>query len=111
MKDDKILQDEIMSEEELDNVTGGTYDEYFDLDNILPYNNGMFTISDYRGKSKEYIQNWLKSNLNIDAKINAEFTLDEYGRAQDNIKNVYSQNGQSLTHAEVIQKCKTFLGK
>lgn len=109
----KKINDELeaMSDEELDNVAGGTYKEYHELDELLPYSDDNFTFGNTIVKSPEYIHDWLKSNLNIDAEINIGFSMDDYGNIYDNIANVYTRNGQNLTHEEVIKECKAFLGK
>ncbi|MBR3747721.1 MAG: hypothetical protein IKN27_12250 [Selenomonadaceae bacterium] len=92
-KDD--FADEILSDEELDNVTGGTYDEVSELNDMLaPRNNDTARVM-----SEEELKNWLKENLNIDA----TFYNDK------NTPNVYTRDGKTLTQSEVLFRCFTKL--
>ena len=104
-KDD--FADEILSDEQLDNVTGGTSFEYHILSKLLtPEPNDGLVIS--HKMTEDEVKNWLKTNLNIDATINAKVVFHNYGPSED--PNVYTQNGQTITHADVVKQCKAFLG-
>ncbi|MBR3747720.1 MAG: hypothetical protein IKN27_12245 [Selenomonadaceae bacterium] len=104
-KDD--FADEILSDEELDNVTGGTIFEYDHLSKLLkPQSSDGLITPDL---TQDDVKNWLKTNLNIDAKINTEVLFDYYGRTCE-IPNVYTQNGKTISHDDVVKQCKAFLG-
>ncbi|MBQ6142928.1 MAG: hypothetical protein IJI84_00285, partial [Clostridia bacterium] len=90
-------QDELLSDEELDGVAGGTRDEYLTLTNILPMGNTPIG----RMTAKE-AEEWLKRNLNIDATI--------YNKS-DSTPNVYKRNGETLDHWDVYKECNKFLHK
>ena len=78
--------DKILSDEELDSVTGGTYDEYKEIETMFINEPVDFQIT------PEQVQKWLKENLNIDA----TFYNDK------NTPNVYTRDGKTLKQSEVI---------
>lgn len=110
--------DEILSDDELDVVVGGTNGEYKALRNLLPtitftqidiYNNKMFKVEKTRYMDTNEVSDWLKANLNIDAKIDTGGWWNPFNSAGE--ANTYSRNGNSLTHEQVIGEVKSFLGK
>ncbi len=88
---------EMLSDEELDNVAGGTLHEYAYLTDILPA-----TYSLTGRMTPEEAEKWLKDNLNIDAIINNK---------DQNTPNVYKRDGKTLDHWDVVRECYAFLGK
>ncbi len=102
MKDEKILQEEIMEDEELDAVAGGTLNELRDLQKLFYHYTDVQrkkTVTVY--KSADWIKKWLKSRLNIDAEIN-----HKGGWFTSPGANSYSRNGESLTHEQVVAEIK-----
>ena len=93
MKDKKILQEEILSDKELNGVAGGTVRESWEIFQVLNKKNapsmGLYDMPGY-----------LKKNFNIDAKIDGRPDWDE-GDA-----NIYSRNGETLTHKQVLDIIK-----
>ena len=113
MADEKILDNEILNDEELDNVAGGTFFETRDLRNAIGrvylvksyYDNQP--IQFYSKLPPNEIAGYLKSHYDIDAtlsfgKYNSEVGLYEPGGDP----NTYSRNGQSLTHQQVLDIIK-----
>ena len=109
-KEDKIA-DEVLSEEELDQVAGGTVGEYDELRDLFGtvkrrvgsagrHGRHAHTIEDRL--NDEEIKSWLRSNLNIDAQINYK----RWFPWQDGDPNTYSRNGVSLTHEQVVAEVK-----
>jgi len=109
---------EIMSMNELDSVSGGNNGEYKEIRELLP----MITVENYpdidgavRIEDDKYYMNpeevtgWLKKNLNIDAKIDTGAFFNPLSSAGK--RNVYTRNGQQLTHSKVIAEIHNFLGK
>ena len=102
--------DEVMSDEELDQVAGGNWNEYKELQSILPYAHtteffsGFVRIDDHPMKKNE-IQDWLKINLNIEA------TVDGSPWEPGKYANVYKRNGKDLNHNQVVAEVRQFLGK
>ena len=94
MIDEKKLASAAMTNEELDNVAGGTVRESWEIFKILSKKNapsmGLHELPDY-----------LKKNYEIDAKIDGRPDWDE-GNA-----NIYSRNGETLTHQQVIEIIKS----
>ena len=105
--------DEILSDEELDNVAGGTYAEAEELQALFGYrvsNNSRKSqirigssseIISYN-KSFSEVKSWLKEHLNIDA--NLHYTHFWPWTKAD--PNTYSRNGVSLTHEQVVAEVK-----
>ena len=113
----KKINDELekLSDEELDNVAGGTNGEYKELRKLLPttlksrkmrYHG---TVSTNHMMNPDEVSGWLKENLNIDAQIDNGPWYNPFDSAGN--PNVYSRNGQSLTHAQVMAEVKNFVGK
>lgn len=90
--------DEMLTDEELDGVAGGSWTESNILGNILPRINKRY---DRRLMNATEMQRWLKDNLNIDAKI--------YDGGCDERSNVYTLNGETISHNEVCQMCRDYL--
>ena len=113
---EKILKDELMNEEELENVAGGTNGEYKELRKLLPVIK-YITYSPVFEESIEHetsrymytdeVEGWLKQNLNIDANIDNGAWYNPLNSAGNS--NIYSRNGQSLTHAQVVNEVKNFI--
>ena len=95
------MANEIMSMEQLDAFSGGTNGEYKELREILPK---MGMKGRYR--TVEEVEEWLKVNLKIDAKIDIGGWWNPSSSAGE--KNVYIQNGKRLTHSKVIAEIKNF---
>ncbi|MBR4903611.1 MAG: hypothetical protein IKZ53_02995 [Selenomonadaceae bacterium] len=93
MADEKKIADEMMSDDELDNVAGGTVRESWEIFQLLKQKTnvsmGLYDLPDY-----------LKKNYGIDAEIDGYPDFDE-GRP-----NVYSLNGEPLTHRQVLNIIK-----
>ena len=105
--------DELMSDEELDGVAGGTVQEYrelrglFDPEIIVVRNKLGGEYEEEIYKSDDDIRSWLKYNLNIEA----TFNYKRWFPWQDGDPNVYTRNGESVSHAQVIKEAKAKLGK
>ena len=105
--------DEKLSDEELDQVAGGTVGEYDELRDLFGtvkrhVSSGGRNAHTFEGRlNDEEIKSWLRSNLNIDAQINYK----RWFPWQDGDPNVYTRNGQSLTHEQVVKEIKGKLGK
>ena len=97
-----------MNDFELDNVVGGTRAEVDQI--VWAYcntnlrNDYFFAPGGYATKSGKYLaevpilENFLKSDFNIDANISVGF----YGSGMREKANTYSINGKSISHQEVI---------
>ena len=109
---------EMMNMEQLDAVSGGNNGEYKEIRKLLP----MITVANYpdidgavRIEDDQYYMNpdevsgWLKSKLNIDAKIDTGAFLNPLSSAGK--RNVYMSNGQRLTHSKVIAEIHNYFGK
>ena len=99
---------EKLTDDELDQIAGGTVSEYKELQDLFGYEKKSlygprFVGKKYSvGKSDKWIASWLKDNLNIDAEINTSSWLPW----SNGDPNVYKRNGESLTHAQVIAEVK-----
>ena len=110
MTNTKIFAEEMLLDEELEKVSGGTREEFIDLVKILP----KVVVPRYGNKnarpeimSKGQVEIWLKANLNIDA----ELSLGNRIFDRPGVANTYSIDGESLTHEEVMTELKTFFNK
>lgn len=108
--EEKILKDEVLSDDELEQVAGGTDAEYKELTNILP--KISYWYNPFLGKARwmeramepEEMKDYLKKTYNIDSHINIYTGFRRGGGAP----NEYSRNGVSMSHAEVVEFIKTF---
>lgn len=104
--------DEKLSDEELDQVAGGTYAEAEELQALFGYTVGVSKTGKKRirtsseiisyNKSFSDVESWLKEHLNIDA--NLHYTHFWPWTKAD--PNTYSRNGVSLTHEQVVAEVK-----
>lgn len=94
MADEKKFADEKLSDEQLDNVAGGTVRESWEIFQVLKQKTdvrmGLWDLPDY-----------LKKNYGIDAKI------DGYPDFDEGNPNVYNLNGEPLTHQQVLNIIKS----
>ncbi len=94
MAEKKKIAGEIMSDEELDGVAGGTVRESWEIFQIINQKTnvrmGLYDLPDY-----------LKKNYGIDAKI------DGYPDFDEGNPNVYSLNGKQITHQQVLDIIKS----
>lgn len=111
---EKKIADEMLTNEELEKISGGTDSEFTELQLAL----SKCTKETEEGiiislKTKEEIQDWLKTNLNIKAKIYGDNILGKsytsYTDPVEDTPNEYTRNGQSLTHGQVMAEIKRFL--
>lgn len=103
-----ISKDELLTEEQLDSVAGGTTEEFEEIISAMSANRKLFSklkeILSAQGENislkdmKEPVAQIL-SGLGIDAKLNF-----------DSSKNSYKdfKNGRLLSHNEVISKIKNY---
>lgn len=102
---EKIFEIETMSIDELDLVSGGTYGEYKELAKLLPEipcSAIVLTDNPTRKRDPDEVASLLKEKLGINAKIDIGGwwnPLNSAGKA-----NVYSRNGQTLSHSKVISE-------
>lgn len=101
MVNGKILQDEIMSDEQLDNVAGGTQQELNELYNAI---NEVGMLKKYLKNSKpgnidvNEIHNILKEKLAVEFKYNAN-GANEYE---------FYLGGQKTDHSIVVNEIKRY---
>ena len=113
MKDEKVLNEEVLSEEELEKVAGGTVGELEDLTEAMVSNPTL----KFLGKADSHIpganrlvadavEGILKDQLNIDADI----SLGLFGTGAGSAKNTYRdmETDKYMTHAEVLDRIKQF---
>ena len=113
MTNEKIFANEILADEQLEKVSGGTVGELEDLTNAIVHNPTL----KFLGKANSHIpganrlvadavEGILKDQLNIDADI----SLGAFGTGAGSSKNTYRdmKTGQYITHAEVLDKIKQF---
>ena len=113
----KKINDELekLSDEELNQVAGGTYDEWLELAKFFPSGGGGagvgsggslgFSGSYKTYKDEDWIKDWLKRNLNIEAEIDGTRFLFYRGS-----RNTYTRNGESLTHEQVVKEVRAIRG-
>ena len=115
--EEKKFADEMLTDEQLNGVAGGTYGEYKELRELLPmveYYSRILPGTHKKFKNSRYltpneVELWLKNELGIDANIDVGSKWNLFDSAGE--KNTYSRNGSSLTHSEVIAEVKNYLGK
>ena len=99
--------DEIMSDEELDYVAGGTSEETIAMINAIGYVRERTNYGDgrkfYTLLPPDEVAGYLKKTYNIDATINlGRFNDDVHTFEMGGKPNEYSLNGKSLTQQQVL---------
>lgn len=106
---------ELMSMNELDAVSGGTWKEYFEIANLLPGIPDKWqdmkgcTFDGFRLRDPDEVRDWLDTYLGIRANIDTGSKWNPNPRAGE--KNTYTRNGQPLTHSKVIAEIHNYFGK
>ena len=97
---------EILSMEQLDNISGGTNRECKELKKAIPNVQGFFGT---RERTESEVKQWLNNNLGIKATLHDGFFLDPTDDAGDS--NLYKLNktGKYISHEETMAKIKNFL--
>ena len=104
-KEDKFAG-EVMSDEELDQVAGGTTGQTLEIINLIgrvvkdgnyDRNLGFWEVADY-----------LRNNYKIEAQI--FYDTDYLGTGLGNKANTYTHNGKTITHQQVINVIKAYNG-
>ena len=113
MAEEKILNEEQLSDEELEKVAGGKVAELEELTEAIIHNSTL----KFLGKANSHIpganrlladavEDTLKDYLNIDADI----SLGAFGTGAGSSKNTYRdmETGQYITHQDVLDRIKQF---
>ena len=113
MTNTKIFAEEILLDEELNAVSGGTVAELKDLSVAIVHNSTL----KFLGKANAHVpganrlvadavEGILKDQLNIDANI----SLGLFGTGAGSAKNTYRdmKTGQYITHQDVLDRIKQF---
>ena len=110
----KILAEEMMNAEELENVSGGKVAELEELTDAIVHNPTLKFLgkagSHVPGANRisaDAVETLLKDQLNIDA----DMSLGLFGTGAASAKNTYRdmKTGQYITHAEVLDRIKNCL--
>ncbi|MBQ4403090.1 MAG: hypothetical protein II857_01640 [Selenomonadaceae bacterium] len=104
MADKDKIADEMLTDDELDQVAGGTGEETNELRSLFGFKINPLTEREYFRRNEDYVQFWLKNRLNIDATLNYKG-----GWFTSAGPNSYSRNGESLTHAQVLEEAKKYI--
>ena len=110
---------ELMSMNELDAVSGGTFKEYREISKLLPgvpvetadEKHQPYVAERYM--RPEEVEDWLNKNLGIWANIDIGTRFNIYlpVNPRGGEKNSYMLNGESVTHSKVIAEIHNYLGK
>ena len=103
----EIFKDEMLSDEELDNITGGTSEETIEMINAIGYVRERTNYCDgkkfYSLLPPDEVASYLKKTYGIDATINlGRFNDDVHQFEMGGKPNQYSRNGQLLTQKQVL---------
>ena len=111
MAEEKILNEEQLSDEELENVSGGKVAELEKLADAIVHNPTLKFLGKAGAHvpganriSADAVETLLKDHLNIDADI----SLGAFGTGAGSSKNTDRdmKTGQYITHAEVLDRIK-----
>lgn len=109
MSEDKIYDDELMTEEELDKVAGGTYLEWMDIQKAV---NTNYALSGEMFCSKDKIINILKDTFGINIEIHeeSEYDFTPNGLVIKGRANVYTdiKTGEQIPHDEVVKRITNY---
>lgn len=112
MTDESNLNEEVLSDVELDNISGGTYSETQSLRKAI---GAVVTVHGFEGDFShpvtfnrnlriDEIAPYLKKTYGIDAKLDCgEYDLAAHDYVTEGGANQYSLNGKSLTHQQVLE--------
>ena len=103
------IKDEILNDEQLEGVAGGTNAEYGGLCDAINQNPAFGAKMSGFGDLGN-VQEILRDKLGIDAKINVNFGLLLPGQKPALKDNVYkdAQTGETLTHEDVLNRIAAY---
>ena len=111
MMNTKIFAEEILLDEEMEKVAGGTVGELNELTNAMLGNSKFKLLSNTEthvpGVNRmvaDSVEKMLKEDMNIDANISLGFLGTGAGSAKNTYRDMTT--GQYITHAEVIDRIK-----
>jgi hypothetical protein len=111
----KLMSNNALSEEQLDNVSGGNYQEYVQISNAIAKRiseiNNSKTDDKTERMTQEETANWLKKNLNIGVDFGISVSsrpLDFFNSAAKYYSTLSTTPGKTLTHAQVLEKIKNW---
>ena len=112
MKEEKILQEEILSDDELENVAGGTVNELEDLTRAFIDNstlNIVGALETHIPGANKILANTIEKGLK-DMGIEAHISIGFLGTGLASDPNTYKDmsTGKSLTHQEVVNIIKNY---
>ena len=97
---------EILSMEQLDNISGGTNRECKELKKAIPNVQGFFGT---RERTEKEVKQWLNNNLGIKATLHDGFFLDPTDDAGDSNLYKLDSTGKYISHEETMAMIKDFL--
>ena len=104
MADEKILKDEVMDEEQLDEVAGGTLKETLDDRNLLN-KIGLYDFNSKDGFTKTVQNGFAKFGNDYGMKISVDVNLNK------NEANKYFVNGKEMSRDKLVKMIDTLSGK
>ena len=109
-----ILKNEILSEEQLDTVNGGTVGEFNELISAIvknPFFNALGKIAGHVPFGNEHLIEDVTKELD-NMGIKASIDLGWHGTGINSKNNKYTDkySGESLTHAQVLKKIENYAG-
>ena len=104
MADEKILKDEIMDEEQLDEVAGGTLKETLD-DREMLKKIGLYDFNSEAGFSKTVQNGFAKFGNDYGMNISVDVNLNK------NTANKYFVNGKEMSRDKLVKMIDTLSGK
>lgn len=113
MADKNFLDNEILTDEQLDEVAGGTVSEVYDLRAAIGkvrlvngYHNNQ-PAQFYTYLMEEDVAPYLKKTYGIDATLNfGQYDPASHDYVTEGNPNTYSRDGQPLTHQQVLDIIK-----
>lgn len=111
MTDESNLNEEVLSDVELDNISGGTYSETQSLRKAI---GAVVTVHGFTGNFNnpvtfkrnlfiDEVAPYLKKTYGIDSKLDCgEYDPASHDFVTEGGANKYSLNGKSLTHQQVL---------
>lgn len=115
MAEEKILKDEIMSEEQLDQVAGGTVGEFEDI--LVAFaKQGVFKKTNAASAHIPVINQGIAEGVEAllgEIGIKADIDLGYGGTGVGSGKNTYTDanSGHPISHAEVLKRIESAVGR
>ena len=100
MTNEMMINGEMLTDEQLDNVNGGNTEEFLEISHLMGIYFG-YKRESFRSHKEDQriVREWLKDNLGIDAELHSQILIP---RSDANEPNKYYRMGKEISHDTVM---------